>query len=397
MDIQLPVKDGIEATREIRELERQNNIGTFITTPTSDMASPMSSASGSNPFSAPGSPLLSMPVIIVALTASSLQADRVNALAAGCNDFLTKPVSLVWLESKLVEWGSMAYLSGFSRKAAEASDTSSNPSSTRGSTPNRPLSPANKSKANAEFTENVASRADSISQHLHIERPTSRASSPSGSRPGLDSIAGSPSDSPEASPPTGVDKVAGQPVPSAAVARAINPSFTLTSPTPESTAATAAPIPAMPQVPATPAPAAGGDAKKTLDLVEQRLQNLIEEQEETGSRTERDPAAPHRPGPTPLSPSVVASPADPPLDDVVAESQRLIQAGRGRANSASFGQVRLLPPRPALRVRASPSLALLQAMSDSGHTSTASSPGTSTHNSTRAVPKLPAKVPPPSD
>ncbi|GAA5889520.1 hypothetical protein JCM8208_001049 [Rhodotorula glutinis] len=375
MDIQLPVKDGIEATREIRELERQNNIGTFITTPTSDMASPMSSTSSGNPFSAPGSPLLSMPVIIVALTASSLQADRVNALAAGCNDFLTKPVSLVWLESKLVEWGSMAYLSGFSRKATEASDTSSNPSSTRGSTPNRPMSPANKSKANAEFTENVTSRADSISQHLHIERPTSRASSPSGHRPGLDSIAGSPSDSPEASPPTGVDKVVGQPVASAAVARHNNPSFTLTSPTPESTAATKAPIPAMPNVPATPAPAAGGDAKKTLDLVEQRLVDLIQEQEETGSTTERDPSAPHRPGPTPLSPSVVMAPADPPLDDVVAESQRLIQAGRGRANSASFGQ----------------------AMSDSGHTSTASSPGASTHNSTRAVPKLPAKVPPPSD
>ena len=30
------------------------------------------------------------PVIIVALTASSLQSDRHEALAAGCNDFLTK-------------------------------------------------------------------------------------------------------------------------------------------------------------------------------------------------------------------------------------------------------------------------------------------------------------------
>ena len=34
--------------------------------------------------------LFKSPVIIVALTASSLQSDRHEALAAGCNDFLTK-------------------------------------------------------------------------------------------------------------------------------------------------------------------------------------------------------------------------------------------------------------------------------------------------------------------
>ena len=125
MDIQLPVKDGIEATKEIRAMERENNIGTFITTPTTPsstsspslLSSTYATTSTTQSYSNPTSPQLAMPVIIVALTASSLQADRVKALAAGCNDFLTKPVSLLWLQVKLTEWGSMAYLSssiGFS-------------------------------------------------------------------------------------------------------------------------------------------------------------------------------------------------------------------------------------------------------------------------------------------
>ncbi|KAJ2610824.1 response regulator [Coemansia sp. RSA 1365] len=50
------------------------------------------------------------PVIIVALTASSLESDRRAALSAGCNDFLTKPVSLIWLKLKIIEWGCMQAL-----------------------------------------------------------------------------------------------------------------------------------------------------------------------------------------------------------------------------------------------------------------------------------------------
>ncbi|GJN89733.1 hypothetical protein Rhopal_002722-T1 [Rhodotorula paludigena] len=328
MDIQLPVKDGIEATREIREAERLNNIGTFITTPSSDITSPMSSASSTNPFSQPNSPLLNMPVIIVALTASSLQADRVAALAAGCNDFLTKPVSLVWLESKLVEWGSMAYLSGFGRKS-DTSDTST-VSSTRSPTPAKRSPPT---KAPPSFSIEAASRADNISAHLHIERPISRANSPSGVRAGgLASIAGSPSTSPEASPPTGLDLATAPPLASAVAAHDLQPSFTLTSPTPDQTPG---PVPAIPGAMATPAPAAGGDAQETLDRVEEKLVGLVQEQEEKSGNA---PAGtPQRPGPTPLPPSVVTA-GDPSLDDVFAESQRLIAVGRDRSGSASFAQ-----------------------------------------------------------
>ncbi len=59
MDIQMPVKDGFTATREIREFERKNKI---------------------------------TPVPVIALTAYAMQEDIARCLAAGCNEHLSKPL-----------------------------------------------------------------------------------------------------------------------------------------------------------------------------------------------------------------------------------------------------------------------------------------------------------------
>ena len=107
----MPVMDGIQATKENRRLEKMNGAPGFPNSPTGTPISegqrtPSDSASEARQ---PSTPFRSS-VIIVALTASSLQTDRVAALAAGCNDFLTKPVSLQWLNSKIIEWGSIKAL-----------------------------------------------------------------------------------------------------------------------------------------------------------------------------------------------------------------------------------------------------------------------------------------------
>ncbi len=66
MDVKMPVMDGLEATRLIRQQS--------LTTP------------------------------IIALTAFAFDQDRIRVMEAGCNDFLTKPLSPPLLKATLTKY-----------------------------------------------------------------------------------------------------------------------------------------------------------------------------------------------------------------------------------------------------------------------------------------------------
>jgi two-component system, sensor histidine kinase and response regulator len=75
MDCQMPIMDGFEATRKLRQLERENQLAR---------------------------------VPVIALTANAMQGDREKCLAAGMDDYVSKPVSSERLREVLERWSRRA-------------------------------------------------------------------------------------------------------------------------------------------------------------------------------------------------------------------------------------------------------------------------------------------------
>jgi CheY-like chemotaxis protein len=86
MDVQMPVMSGHEATRTLRELEASGALQAL-------------EAAG---HAQPTKPLRLLPII--ALTAAALVTEREEALSAGMNDFLTKPIDADKLRAALRRW-----------------------------------------------------------------------------------------------------------------------------------------------------------------------------------------------------------------------------------------------------------------------------------------------------
>jgi PAS domain S-box-containing protein len=74
MDVQMPVMSGHEATRLLRQMQRDGRLGGVGALP------------------------------IIALTAAALVSEREEALGAGMNDFLTKPIDAERLHASLLRW-----------------------------------------------------------------------------------------------------------------------------------------------------------------------------------------------------------------------------------------------------------------------------------------------------
>ena len=102
MDCQMPLVDGFEATRLIRQNERRQ------WSKVNGQTSGKDADESSIPLTNDQLPMTSSHIPIVALTANAMQGDRERCLAAGMDDYLTKPVRKEDLKGVLDRWISIS-------------------------------------------------------------------------------------------------------------------------------------------------------------------------------------------------------------------------------------------------------------------------------------------------
>ncbi|MFE4106719.1 response regulator [Almyronema epifaneia] len=104
MDMQMPVMNGYEATRQIRLNEQQRLSLCALDQPlstTASLAVEISSPTVTKPLA---------PVFILALTASAFAEDRAKIIAAGCDDFVSKPFRRNAILHKMAQYLGVGYL-----------------------------------------------------------------------------------------------------------------------------------------------------------------------------------------------------------------------------------------------------------------------------------------------
>ncbi|NEQ42133.1 MAG: AAA family ATPase [Leptolyngbya sp. SIOISBB] len=132
MDMRMPVMDGYEATRRIRALEKKAEQGTGNReqetesreqgignreqgiengSPISPTAStPSPTAPATQPPSHPATQPPTPHIPIIALTASAFEEDRADIMAAGCDDFVRKPLETAIIFEKMAQYLGVKYL-----------------------------------------------------------------------------------------------------------------------------------------------------------------------------------------------------------------------------------------------------------------------------------------------